>query len=207
MRLLIILILSFTSGCSQNLSYKMLELDGIISYKFSKESSVYWLRSVYYISDDKKIMARIKPDFSTLKSIDKLCSSISMSHKINEFEIEDFRRQALYYSPNYKDQSIRGDNPIHYGGDIYSLNDSTLIIAFKIKGQGVLFNKLCDPYLTSQNFTNESIIPCEYSEDKIQAPLIVLVKYDTTFSLSRDDISNLQLSTFEPDSFNIMWCE
>jgi hypothetical protein len=185
----------------------MLELDGIISYKFSKKGSIYWLRNVYYVSEDKRIMARIKPDFYTLKSIDKLCSNVSLSHMIDEFEIEDFRRQALYYSPNYKDQSIRGDNPIHYGGDTYSLYDSTLIIAFKIKGQGVLFNELCEQYLTSQNFTNESIIPCEYREDKIQTPVIVLVKYDTTFSLSRNDISNLQLSTFEPDSFNIMWCE
>lgn len=87
------------------------------------------------------------------------------------------------------------------------MNDSTLVIAFRVKGQGVLFQEICEPYYEGEKVKDESIIPCEYLEDKIELPLIVLLKYDTTNSLNQEQIESLNIVEYQQESFNIMWCE
>lgn len=198
---------SINSACGQNLNFEMIELNGIVQYEFIKDGSVHWLKSVWYNSDDGKIKARMKPSFFSLKSIKQQCPDIVLTDKIKALEPDDFRKESLFYSPNYRDQSIRGNNPIHHGGDIYTLNDSTLVIAFWVKGNGVIFKEICELYFESEKSKTESSIPCEYSEDKIELPLIVLIKYDTTYALNQTQIGDLNLSDYKQESFNIMWCE
>lgn len=195
------------SACDRNLHYEIIELNGTVRYEFIKNGSVYWLRSVWYNSDDGEIKARMKPDLYSLKSINKQCPDLVLKEKIKALESDDFRKETLFYSPNYRDQSIRGNNPIHHGGDIYTLNDSTLVISFQVKGNGAIFKEICESYLSSEKLQTESSIPCEYIEDKIELPLIVLIKYDTTYTLNQNQIRDLNLSDYKQKSFNIMWCE
>lgn len=209
MRKLIILFffVSFNAACSQYSSYEIIELDGIIQYEFSKDGSVYWLKSIWYTSDDGKIKSRMKPDYSSLVSIEQQCSDIVFKEKIKELETDDFRKETLFYSENYRDQSIRGNNPLHHGGDIYTLNDSTHVISFWVKGHGVIFKEICESYFSSEKLKSESSISCEYTEDKIELPLIVLIKYDTTYTLNQKQIGDLNLSDYKEKSLSIMWCE
>lgn len=194
-------------ACGQNSGYEILNLDGVVSYKFSKKGSVYWLRYVWYNSVDGAIEARMKPDFYNLKSIVQHCSDIVPGSKLEELETDNFRKQTLFYSPNYRDQSIRSNNPVHHGGDIYFSNDSTLVIAFNVKGKGVFFQEICDSYFESEKLKKEASIPCEYSENKIELPLIALIKYDTTYTLNQKQVRDMNLTAYNQDSFNIMWCE
>jgi hypothetical protein len=190
----------------------MINLDGIVEYKFiSHNGHYYYLKHIKYFDYENQICSN-KMDFCAFFSKDLLPKlNIIDSLKINSLLTYKYRNNLLY-SKHYAKPSV-SLNPLHIGGDIYRFKkipqDSIILIAFNIKGYGILVtdsNKI-------NEYNNNSWLNCSYENDEDRfddwsSPIIMLVYFSKTTALSRKEANWLGLKKIHfQQGFARHWCE
>lgn len=207
MRIALVFLAILTTCANRNLSNKdeIVNLNGTVIYRFQKGDGFYWLRDIRFYSDDRKIEHQIRTDIHGLNKIVLACQT---STEIDSREIEKTwgLKTSLYNSPKYRDQQSKGDNPVHRGGDIYFVDPSTIAVAFKIIGRGIILKTVCAKYLDILNDQNTSV-PCELQRTKLQTPFVQMLYYDSTYSIDSRDWSTFSLHRSDLNSFEVMYCE
>ena len=168
-------------ACAQELLMSKIKINGvmIIEYQYIDDYNAYWYKNKFLLIESfdslqvgigKRILATCGDRNSILKNAEK-------SNLAGLIPID---------SPHFRnvDKVIPGH---HIGGDVYYFNQDSdkkkLIIAFRIRGNGVLMKSLCPCYFNQLALEE---IPCEYS-DKISTPFIVVGEIKEIFKLKDRD--------------------
>lgn len=185
-------------------NFEFVDLDGIVKYSFNNDANTYWLKRVDYIDNDN-LEIRFIPDFHALLRINELCQYDGMNKIIEGNMNKDFKLQTLYYLEQYRNQERKGDNPTHFGGELFTDENEHLFLCFGIKGKGIVVNKICKKFVAE--FDSEGSIPCTYKPDHIESKILVLIYYDSTYTLPNTIINNMELTKTDIEQFSLLSCE
>lgn len=211
MRSLFVMLSLFIIQChNDNEAFHEIKIDGQVEFLYMKKSDSFWLKKIVYrefegkeysltISCDEisRIMEICDIQSKNLLSIRQSCNELPL-HKTNMFFLHQFRTQPE--NPN----DVIYENLIHKGGDIFSLNDTSLVISFHLLGSGILIENVCHEYVVQKNMM---YIDCPLSPDSVIPPFIVLNRIDSSTSFSDNWIREKSLNRFDHDEFLLGVCE
>lgn len=210
MNFLAALVLILVSSCSSSMKVgnsigvEEIKMNGIIVYNYKNVGASYYLEDINYYHREGDVGIPFIPDAAALKRINDLCK-LNLNSDLIDLG-HNYKNASLYFSQHYKDQNRRGDNPIHYGGEIYEvINSDNLKIAFRIKGDGVIFKSTCNRFNDFINTNN--IEDCQFKQSEINNPFIVLKEYVNTTPLNQIEKDRMQLKEAKFNKFNVMLCE
>lgn len=203
---IVIALLAFCSCSYNKKDFIEINLDGQVQFVYTKKYDSYWLQETSYISKDKKKHSLVF-SCNVLQRIMEECSfkSENLLNVTASCDTLPLNKTHLFFSPHFRNQAVqKSENLMHYGGEMYSLNDTTLVIAFQLIGNGVLFNKTCENFIQNRNLAHGD---CPIPPNDLSLPFIVLSYIKETRSLSEQEIKEQNLSSAFITEFPLNVCE
>lgn len=181
------------------------ELDGVLFYEYHLHGATYWPAKTYFIDDKGR-----QVDFFSSKNTQKEI----LFHCENDWEAQfeaDKDADTIIKLPYYQDQRHNeGITGYHKGGDLYYKTDQSLsgvdtskiIISFRIKGNGFIYNSICDEFLSA--FRRNPDCPVK---SNVSIPFAILNSLKEAYSLNENEMRDLGLKRREESTFLVTHCE
>lgn len=188
---------------------KVVEVNGVFkkTYRYCQTPEVYWFDKALLISErngDYDIA------YTDAKGPAKTCKNNRLN-RIVARQLKGRTNKNIRYHDLYSDLGNRVKDPAftldesrHYGGDLYRNKkmDSTIIIAFNIEGKAILQEEYCNKFSEKVGF-----VGCPCPRVRITKPFLSLLYVDSIYSLTTQQVTDLNIVRAEIESFRIMECD
>jgi hypothetical protein len=166
-----------------------IDIDGIVSFEFLNQWGDYFYKKTTFTEYNKSVFY----DWGYLSSIGEHCGLDTLS-AIAKNRFKNPKNDLGNYS-QVQNQNKETDTANYYcGGDLYYTNaNEDIAIAFRLKGKGLKFNRICKTYLQQERYRGTDCPEID-KEDEFSLPFISLVEIDTIFSLSQEDREEFNLT-------------
>jgi hypothetical protein len=206
--LLLVMISCFKPGQSYKGGIRGIEpidIDGIVSFEFLNQwGDYFFIKFTYFCFKNDKMYFFDQMHYAVAQSceIDTLARiyDLYMSNPKN-----DLSRYSQFVNQNKEIETDTAN--YYYGGDLYYTNaNEDIAIAFRLKGKGLKFNRICKTYLQQERYRGTDCPEID-KEDEFSLPFISLVEIDTIFSLSQEDREEFNLTICPTKYFQIGICD
>jgi len=181
-----------------------IEIDGFVFFEFLNQWEDYFYKKTIYIDRYEKVCY----SWGYLSSAGESCGMDTLV-KIAEKRFENPRNDLSSYSQvKNQNKAIETDTAnYYYGGDLYYTNiNKDIAIAFRLKGKGLKFDRICKAYLQQERYRGTDCPEID-KEDEFSVPFISLVEIDTIFSLSQEDQVKYGLTVCPEKYFKLGFCD
>lgn len=197
--------LIINSHKKKQVDFEIISLNGIVKYHYKNGAYIYDYENDYYINGSVYIDSVYTYSFlyDFPYSLSRYCDVGSFYNITEEYEYNE--KTIMDYEEYFSQNIINPQRGIYYGGDIYYTNDEMdIAVAFRLKGTGIIFNKVCNDYLEYENSAYED---CEYVPEPIKTPFVTILNIDTIYSLTKAEQKEYQLRQSNLDKFPVHFCE
>lgn len=183
--------------------YRVIPLDGYVSFTFAKIGDYYYVKAIRYYAQDDSLGVFFLPNSNELNGfLKKKQVELLENRYLNSEQRMNSLEKSSCFRVNQEDKILYNE-----GGDIYckkGVRDS-IFICFKFRGVGVEVNHYSSLYRKESGYWY--IEECAFDLEMYTLPLIILVYADLTKSLTEEEMGRFGLEKSDVKSYNRVFCE